>query len=143
MVINIEDLEKLKLNADKIFLTAEGEETLVALLEIQKQVEDAIVLAEKKLEETALKLNPNFNSIQADKVKVYYRAYGAKYYIEEDHIDMVPTELYTKETKTVYKLDAKAVEKWADGHEGMPAGIKEVERTKQLKFSLKTSAKEE
>lgn len=135
--IDIDRLEELKSQADQIFLTPEGEEVLVKLLEIQSQVEKAIEEAEAKLESTALKINPNFTSIQGDKVKVYYRAYGAKFYIDEVQINLAPKELYSVESKIVYKIDTKAVEDWVDEHGGMPTGIKEVERTKSIKFSLK------
>ena len=137
MQIHIEDLEHIKLDADKIFLEAEGEKVLLKLLDIQQQVEDAIAAAKAKLEETALKLDPNFTSIQADKIKVYYRAFGSKYYIDEAHIELAPKELYEVETKVNYKIDSKAVDKWVDEHKGMPTGITEVERKKTLTISLK------
>lgn len=135
MIIDIEKLDQLKLNADKIFISSEGEEVLVQLLEIQKQVELAIDAAEAKLEETALKIDPNFSSIQADRIKVYYRAYGSKYKIDETMIAEVPQGLY--KTVTKYNADSKAIEQWADEHKGLPVGIIEAERTKSLKFSLK------
>lgn len=133
--IDIEKLKELTADAGKIFLTPTGEETLVQLLEIQAQVEAAIDEAEKTLEEAALKLDPNFTSIQADKIKVFYRAYGSKYYIDETRIAEVPKELYTE--KISYSLDSKGVEKWAEEHKGLPIGVVEKERTKSLKFTLK------
>lgn len=133
--IDIEKLNELKADAGKIFLTPTGEDTLVQLLEIQAQVEAAIDEAEKILEEAALKLDPNFTSIQADKIKVFYRAYGTKYAIDESHLEDVPKELYT--TKTSYLPDSKAIEKYTDENKGLPLGIVEKERTKSLKFTLK------
>ena len=135
--INIEQLGKLTAKADEIFLSPEGEQVLVDLLEIQTQVEMAVDEAKKKLEATALKTNPNFSSIQGNRVKVYYRAYGAKFYIDEAQINLAPKELYQIESKVTYKIDTKGVEKWVDAHAGMPAGIKEVERNKSITFSLK------
>lgn len=137
--INIEKLAKITAKADEIFLSPEGEQVLVDLLEIQAQVETAIDEAKKKLEAAALKANPNFSSIQANKVKVYYRAYGAKYYIDEAQINLAPKELYQIESKVTYKIDTKGVEKWVDQNGHMPAGIKEVERNKSITFSLKNS----
>lgn len=135
--IDIEKLAKLKAEADKIFLSPEGEDVLVQLLEIQEQVEEAITAAELKLEQAGLKLNPNFNSIQGDRVKVYYRAYGSKYYMDEQNVGQAPKELYTVESKVTYKIDADLVDKWTDEHGGMPTGIIAVDRKKSLKFSLK------
>lgn len=135
MEIKIERLEKLVADADQIFIEPEGEEVLVEILEIQKQVEDLITIAKKKIEEAALKLNSNFRSIQSDRVKVYYREYGSQYKIDETLIADVPPELYKKEIK--YTVDSKAVTKWTQEHKGLPQGIVENERTKQISFSLK------
>lgn len=141
--INIEKLSKLKLDADKIFLSPDGEKVLIQLIEIQNEVEKAIEEAKQKLETAALKLDPNFSSIQSDKIKVYYRAYGQRYYVDEESIGMAPKELYTAESKITYKIDTKALEKWVDEHGGMPTGIKEVERAKSISFSVKNGAKDE
>ncbi len=139
MQINIESLDKLATDADKIFLTPDGEAVLIQLLDIQKQVEDAIDAAKKKLEETALKINPNFSSIQSDKIKVYYRSYGSRYRIDESFLDQIPTELY--EVKTSYSPKAKEIEEWTKTHQGMPIGIAEPDRPKSLTFSLKDKGK--
>lgn len=141
MHIELEALEKLVVDSDKIFLTPEGEEVLVKLLEIQKQVEDAIDAAKKKLEETALKVNPLFASIQADKIKVYYRSYGARYRVDESLVAEIPKELF--KVKTSYLAIPEEIEKYAETHKGMPVGIIENERPKSLTFGLKNSAKEE
>ena len=139
MEIKVEKLSKLVKKADEIFLTAEGEEVLVQLLEIRDQVEKAIDEAETKLEATALKLNPNFKSIQSDRVKVYYRAYGSRYYVDESRLTELDPELY-KVVKR-YSVETKAVDKWVKEHKGMPVGIVEVDRKKSLKFGLKKGAK--
>lgn len=135
--IDLEKLNDLVVKADDIFLTAKGEQVLIDLIKIQEQVENAIAEAKTKLEAAALKANPNFTSIQADKVKVYYRAFGQRYYIDEAQVNLAPKELYTSEEKITYKLDTKAVDKWIDQHGGLPTGIIEVERKKSLTFGLK------
>lgn len=135
--INIEKLNEIITKADNIFLTADGEQVLIDLLAIQQQVEDAVTEAKAKLEAAALKASPNFSSIQADKIKVYYRAYGAKYYIDEPNMQYVPKELYETQVKTTYKIDTKALEKQIDATGKVPAGIIEVDRKKQLTFTLK------
>ena len=135
MQINIEKLSKLVLEADKIFIDPSGEDVLVQLLELQGQVETAIEEAKKKLEEAAMRLNPDFRSIQADRVKVYYREYGSKYYIDESLISQVPKDLYTTTVK--HAADGKAIDKWVDQNKGLPLGVKESERTKKISFTLK------
>src|SRR3990167_3856095 len=135
MKIDIEKLDSLKKTADKIFLEPEGEEVLLSLLEIQKQVEDAIDAAKAKLEETALKLDPNFSSIQADKIKVYYRQYGARFKIDESKVAQIPKELYSE--KVTYSPIVAEIEKKVEELGGLPDGVIEPERPKQLTFSLK------
>lgn len=137
MKIDVEKLDRLKKDADKIFLDPEGENILLQLLEIEEQVRLAIDEAKAKLEKAALKMNPNFSSIQADKIKVYYREYGAKYYVDESHADMIPQGMVTE--KKTYAVDSRAVEKYVDEKGGLPMGIKEVERKKTLSFSLKNA----
>lgn len=141
MHIDLEKLNELVVKSGDIFLTAKGESVLIDLLDIQQKVEDAITEAKTKLEAAALAANPNFTSIQANKIKVYYRSFGQKYYIDEAQITLAPKELYTAEQKTTYKIDTKAVEKWIDAHGGMPTGINEVERKKTITFSLKNNDK--
>ena len=142
MNIDIDQLSELVATADGIFLSARAEKTLLKLLEIQKQVEDAIIEAKKKLEETALKINPNLQSIQADKVKVWYRAYGSRYLIDESNLQNVPLEMYETKVVTKYSVKAKEVEKFANEKGNLPLGIREVERQKQLVFGLKKTNEE-
>lgn len=140
MKIDIDKLGKLLVDADKIFLTAEGEEVLVQLLEIEQQVEDAIKAAKVKLEETGLKIDPNFSSIQASKVKVYFRAFGARYKVDPSLVDKLPKNLY--EVSTKYNAIAEEIEKYAEENKGLPQGIIEAERTKTISFGLKEKKNE-
>ena len=66
MEINLDNLKHLVAQSTKIFIEPEGEKVLLDLLDLQKQIEDAIDEAKKKLEEEALKINPNFQSIKSD-----------------------------------------------------------------------------
>lgn len=141
ITVDTDKLNDLILNADKIFMSPEGDQTLIDLITLQNLVEKAKDEAEKTLEASALKLDPNFKSIQSDKVKVFYRAFGARFYLDETHIKEVPVALYTQETK--YKVDSKAVETWIEEHKGLPVGINEVERTKKLTFSMRKGGQDE
>lgn len=135
MNIDIEKLEKLVEDSDQIMLEPEGEKVLVQLLELQDKINAAISEAKLKLEEAALSLNPDFKSIRGDEVKVYYRQAGAKYKIDESNLPAIPKELYT--SKTVYAVDSKATDKYAESHGGLPVGIIEPERPKRLSFGWK------
>lgn len=136
--IDISKLGKLVKKADEIFLTPAGEQVLLDLLTIQTQVEEAIKEAKAKLEETALKTYPNFSSIRANRIKVYYREYGTKYYIDEAHINQAPKEFYEIESKVSYRVKTKELEEAINKTGKVPAGIIEVERKKTLTFSEKT-----
>lgn len=135
MNIDIEKIEQLTADADKIFLSAEGEQTLVDLLKIQQQVEDAITTAKQMLERKALEINPNFSSIQADKIKVYYRSYGARYRVDQSRLDQIPGNFFKVSIR--YDAVADEIEKFAKEKGGLPLGIDELDRSKTLTFSLK------
>lgn len=132
-------LEKLSEDAGEIFISPDGEQVLIDILEAEEKINEIKERAKLKLAEAASKINPNFSSIQADSVKVYYREYGAKYYLDESQKDLVPEGIVTE--KISYSVDSKAVEDFVKQRNGMPTGIKEVERSKTLSFSLKNSAK--
>jgi len=137
----LDDIKKISKDGDKIFLEPEGENVLIQILEAEKQLAEVKEEVKAKLAETALKIDPNFSSIQSDKVKVYYREYGSKYYIDETQIDLIPEDLVTP--RLSYSVNSKAVEEWVDQHGGMPTGIKEVERVKTLSFTLKQNGQTE
>lgn len=135
MKIDIEKLDNLVAEADKIFFTPEGEAVLEQLLDIQAQVELAIDTAKEKLEKAAIKLDPNFSSIQGEKIKVSYRYFGSRYYLDDSLLAEIEPELYTTTTK--HTVNPSAVDKWTLEHKGMPLGIKEVERKKSIVFQRK------
>jgi hypothetical protein len=137
MTIDIENLTQLVAKADEIVFSPEGEETLLKLLELQEQIEAAIDEAKKKIEETALKANPNFSSVQGSKVKAYYRSFGTKYHADENTIDEAPKELYTVETKVTFKIDSAAVDAWIEKNGSTPKGIIPANRTKVISIQKK------
>lgn len=132
MKIDIEKLNDLVEKSGDIFLSPDGEKALVKLLDIQEQVDQAITKAKEILEIKALAIDPNFTAIVGDEVKVSYRYYGAKYYIEDDKVDQVPVDLY-KVTKR-YSVKTKELEQYIEEKNGIPVGIREVERKKALNF---------
>ena len=141
ITIDLEKLNDCVAEADKIMIGPEGEKVLLKLLELEVQIAQAIQDANAKLETAALAKNPDFKSIQADKIKVYYRTYIPRFYIDEANVGMVPKELYTTQSKVTYSLDTKAIEKFIDEKKALPAGIVEVKvRPKKMKFSLKKNA---
>ena len=141
MEIKIENLDKLVAEADKIIITADAEKVLLELLDLQEQIENALKTAKEKIETKALELNPNFQSLRSDNLKVYYRQYGSRYKIDESLVGQIPKNLY--ETRISYSPIPKEIDKWTREHKGMPLGILEPERPKQLSFSKREKAEHE
>lgn len=137
----LDELEKLAVEGDKIFLTPDGEDVLVEILTAEIRLQEIKEAVKIKLAQAALKIDPNFSSIQADKVKVYYREYGAKYYVDESQLDLLPNGLAIP--RTTYQVDSKAVDKWIADNDAMPTGIRESGRSKTLSFTLKNNGKTE
>lgn len=137
ITIDLTELTKISVEADKILLDNKVDKSLAKLLETRDKIEEAISNAQKLIEEKGLKLNPNFKSVEGDLVKASYRAYGQKFYLEEDKIDQVPVEFYTKEVITKFKVNTDIVEKWAEKNKGLPIGIISPVRPKSLKLTLK------
>ncbi len=133
MKVDIEKLDQITKSADGIFLEPEAEQVLLDLLEIEKQLEDAKEAVKAKLEKAALELDPNFSSIQSDRVRVYYRQYGHKYSIDESLVDQLPESLYKRNIK--YSANSDEVDKWAEEHGGLPNGIIKNERPKSISIS--------
>ena len=140
MHIDIEKLNQLYPQADKILFNPEAESVLIQLLEIQEQVEVAIKAAKQKLEEAALKINPNFSSLHADKVKVFYRAYGEKYAIDESLITEIPEVFYEKQMK--YKPKVDEIDDYQKKSHALPYGVKLRDRQKSISFSFKNKGHE-
>jgi hypothetical protein len=141
MIIKMENLENLVAEADKIVLDPRAEDVLIKLLDLQEQVEKALKEAKERIEKKALEMNPNVQSIRSDRLKVFYRQYGSRYKIDESYLDQIPKELYT--SKTVYSPVPKAIDEWTRKNDGMPIGIIEPERPKQLSFSKREKADHE
>lgn len=143
MKINLDtdELKKLGRQADKVFLKPEAEKALVELLKARKEIEEAITEAKTVLEEAALKLNPNFSSLTADNVKIYYRSFGNRWGVDQTLLEYLPKDMYTTETKI--KLDSKKVEKYIKDVGKIPAGVTEIERPKTITFSFKGEVEDE
>lgn len=135
IIINFEDLPVLIENGNKILLNPQGEEFLLKLLKLQKQVEHAIDFCKDKLTTAIQEVNPDLTSITSDNVKVMYRMYGSKYGIDNNLIEFLDKKFYT--TKTTYQLNTSEVEKEISETGVIPTGIKINERKKTVSITLK------
>jgi hypothetical protein len=135
IIINFEDLPVLIENGNKILLNPQGEEFLLKLLKLQKQVEHAIDFCKDKLTTAIQEVNPDLTSITSDNVKVMYRMYGSKYGIDNNLIEFLNKRFYT--TKTTYQLNPREVEKEISETGVIPTGIKINDRKKTVSITLK------
>lgn len=137
MVISIDTqkIADLSKDGDKILLSAEGEKSIAELYEMQALIEQAVSDAKKKIQESAIALDPNFTSIQGDKVKVSYRAYGARYRIDQSKIAEIPKDFY--ETTVRYAPVVKTIESYVDKQGALPVGVLENAREKQIQITIK------
>ena len=97
LIIDTDELTQLKAQAENIVLEPQAEAVLLRILELETQLAGIKEAAKLRLAEEGKKLNPNFKSWEADKVKVSMRAYGAKYYVSEVDIQFAPKELFKTE----------------------------------------------
>lgn len=136
MIINVdtEDLQKLVVQGSKIITSPEAESALMKLLELQHLVDIAITDAKSQIEKTALEYDPNFTSVQSDKVKVGYRVFGAKYSIDPALLEKLPAELY--KTKVSHAADTVAIDKFVAEKGSLPLGINPMPRAKQITIKL-------
>lgn len=137
ITIDLSNLEKLVQDADKILMEPDGEQVLVDLLSIRDRVEDAIKRAKEKLSASALAINPDFKSVQADRVKVSFRAYTARYGIDQQNLDQLPEGFYKKTEVVRYTANSKEIDKFYKAHGALPLGVYEREREKKLSFDFK------
>lgn len=133
--IDTQKIADLSKDGDKILLSAEGEKSIAELYEMQALIEQAVSDAKKNIQEAALKLDPNFTSIQGDRVKVSYRAYGARYRIDQSMIAEIPKDFY--ETTVRYSPVVKTIESFVDKQGALPVGVIENAREKQIQITIK------
>jgi len=133
--LDTDQVKDLSQKADQIVFSPEAEDTLLKLLDLQEQLEVAIKDAKTKIEKSALEMDKNFMSVQGDKVKVSYRAFGSRYSLDESHLKDLPENLYTKSVK--YYPNSKEIDKLANETGMLPQGILEPQRLKQIVIQRK------
>ena len=133
ITVDLDELANLTKTADGIFMDGSAEKSLVDLLALSDKLEQAVKEAKATLEAKALALDPNFQSIRGDRIKVGYRYFGSRWSIDESNLNLLPKTFYT--TKTTYSINAEEVEKQIKTGR-LPVGIKENERAKTITITL-------
>lgn len=135
VTVDLANVEMLVEHGKDIFLTPEAEASIVALLDLQERIKEAVDRMKGMIAAAGEAHNPNFTSIKGDRVRVQYRQYGGKYAVDESHLADLPKALY--EAKLSYSPNTKEIDKWVDEHGGLPLGINERERAKTVSISVK------
>lgn len=137
MIIQIDSdkVTSLVKDGDKILFSKDGEDTILELHRMEQMIADALSSVKEKIKDAALKLDPTFTSIQGDKVKVSYRAYGTRYRIDSSRVNLLPQDCY--KTKVTYMPQADFIEEFADKNGGLPIGVLENQREKQIQITVK------
>ncbi len=135
VTVDLANVEMLVEHGKDIFLTPEAEASIVALLDLQERIKEAVDRMKGMIAAAGEAHNPNFTSIKGDNVRIQYRQYGGKYAIDVTRVQELPTDLY--DTKVSYSPKTKEIDKWTEEHGGLPLGINERERAKTVSITVK------
>lgn len=144
MILNIDTDEVVKLVEDgkKFLLDAESEKSIVALLQLQQAVEQAIKDVKEKVVEEGLKHSPDFTGVRSDKVRIMYRYYGSQYKLDTTMLNNIDERFYTKSVR--YAPNSKEIDTYAKTEKKLPAGVvPNVDRAKQVSVKLVGGAQDE
>jgi hypothetical protein len=130
--INPAEIVQCQQDGKAIVFNPNAEDAIVQLLEIQREVGDAVEWLKSEIERQALEYNENFTSVKGDKIKVNYSAAGAKYK-EDGTCSRHPAKFWKK--KISWSLDSKAIDEHLARRCYLPAGIVEVSRKKTIRIS--------
>ena len=134
VTIDIAKLGKLVREAEQIVFTPEAEKTLIELLEMRAIVDAAYQEAKERIEKAALDLDPNFKSVQGDRVKVAYRTFGNIFTVDPSYVDKLPEGLVKKTER--YTPVTKAIQEYIDKHGKPPLGVNFADRKASITIKV-------
>ena len=132
IIIYPDEITELALEAGKLVFKKEAEEELVKLLEIKKQIDEAIEKVKKQIKQAGESILPNFKGVEGKRIKAVYSYYGAKYEIQ----DKEKARGFYQEVVYV-KPDTKTIDNYVKEVGELPEGIITKEREKSLSLRLK------
>lgn len=130
LTVDLGEVHRLAETGGKLVFDPRAEAAIVTLLEMQEAIELALTKVKEAIAESGKQYNPNFTSVQGDRVKAGYRYYGGKYGIDSSLVDTLSPEFYNAHVS--YKPNTKAIDKFAEEKGALPLGINKAERSKQL-----------
>lgn len=130
--VNSGELLRLEKDGEGIMFDPKAEDAIARLLEIKNEVDGAVEYLKSEIERQALEFNPNFTGLKGSKIKINYSAAGSRYK-DTGEIKFHREKFWTK--KTVWSLNAKAIEDYKAKYRKLPKGIAEVSRKKTIRIS--------
>jgi viroplasmin and RNaseH domain-containing protein len=130
MIIEIPD-KLTEMGETNLLLTPKAEEALYLMETVFKSLEEARKQVRENLKAAIEAENPSISSIKGDKVTVYFKSYGEKYFISGEC-----DPRFTK-SETKVKVVSEDVEAFMKEHGGLPVGISEADRTRNVEIRVK------
>jgi len=129
ITLDTDEIKKTCIDATHFAITAEGERSLVRLLDIQEQINAFVEQVKQEIVDEAKTLDDDFTSITGDVLKIEYRECGSKFTVVDP--ETVRGEFVTLTERLA--VNAKAVERFmAENNGELPAGVKMNERKKSI-----------
>jgi len=133
ITIKPDQVNQLAKKAGKLVFKPEAEAELIKLLELEKQVSEAIKAVKVTIAEAGESILPEFTGVQGQFVKCIYRAYGAKYGVDKNEPDL---DKKFFNTSVRYLADSKAIEDHMKETGKTPVGVFENPRSKTLSIKI-------
>lgn len=133
LTIDTDEIRALAREGDKFIFKKEAEKGILELLEVQKQVNEAVETLKMAIAEAGCKIDPSFSGVRGEKVNAVFRFYGEKY--EYDWTKKEELKPFLNE-KTYFKVDSDKVDGYLEQVGELPDGIKLKDRSKKLSLSI-------
>lgn len=135
ITIDLDKVSHLVEKSGEVVLSNEAEKEIIELYKLQAKIESAIDEMKTRVSGEALKLNPNFKSIQSDNLAISFRSYGARYRLDESRVPEMDERLYSVVKR--YSPNVEAIDSYVEQTGKIPLGVIEPERPKQLTIKIK------
>ena len=129
IILDSEEIKDICIDATTFAITAEGERSLVRLLNIQEQINAFVEQVKEEIVEKAKTIDGDFTSIKGDVLKIEYRECGSKFTLVDNAT--VKREFITLTERMA--VNTKAVERFmAENNGELPAGVQMSDRKKSI-----------
>lgn len=126
LTIDTDKISSLEKKGKEIIFKPEAEQSLVALLDLQEKVDEAVETVKEYVLDEGQKLSEDFKGIVGDQISCYSRVYGSPYKTTED----TPKEFMQDRAY----LDTKKVAEYEEENDQLPDGVEKKARKIHLVF---------